>query len=135
MAGKLKLRSARGLKGRWSAPHPVRVLLLLPLRCCYLRADGSGDSERSLPREGVHVLRDLDVVAHQQARDAARGLDDLQTSKNVSLGICERLALLGDDGASDLVVVLSNECLEPGRRRPRWREGCSAHRAEEAPRD
>lgn len=37
----------------------------------------------------------------------------LETAKDVSLGVCEGFALLEDDRAGEVVVVFTNQRLEP----------------------
>ena len=77
-----------------------------------VRADGRSDTERYSSSVGVHILGDLLLVAHDEGGHSAGGVDDLESTQNVSLGVGESLSLFEDDGAGDIVVVFPDEGLE-----------------------
>lgn len=70
----------------------------------------------------VHVLGHLDSLAEHRRCDTASHLDYLQTTKYVSLGVCEGLALLQDDGVGNVVHVIAQEGLQPGEGEAREQE-------------
>lgn len=55
------------------------------------------------------------MVTKQEARDAARRFDDLKAAQDVAFGVGKGLALLEHDGTRQLVMVLADKGLEPGK--------------------
>jgi hypothetical protein len=77
--------------------------------------NGSTDTERGLSDLGIHITSNLDLVGEKQARQAAHGLDDLETAEDVALCVAKRLSLLEDDRLGNVVHVVPEQSLQPTR--------------------
>ena len=81
----------------------------------YSRTDGGPYAQRAPPDIRIHIRRHLQLVARQHLWQGAHRVYHLETSEDVPLGVCKRLALFEDDGLGEVVVVLPDESLVSGR--------------------
>lgn len=74
--------------------------------------DTGNDTKGLADGVGVHVGGDLQGVTHEQVRDGASRLDDLETTENIAAGIGQGLALLQGDRVGNSVHVVADQELE-----------------------
>jgi hypothetical protein len=76
-------------------------------------ANGGGYAERVSDTVRVHVLGDFDVFSLEQCWDCRQGIDDLETSENISHSVCVGFPLLQCDIGRNFGLVLPDQSLVP----------------------